>query len=407
MRAVRAKGAAPNPDGARSTTVVLALVVVVDSIFFAALAPMLPYFQDRLAVSEVALGVLSGAYAAGTLAGSFPAGWLLARWGCVRVITVGLALLCSASLVFAFADDLALLVAARFVQGLGGACSWIGALTWAVSIAAEDRRGRAIGNVMGVGFAGALLGPVAGTVAREYGLAWPFTAIAVLGSVLIWAVCRLPAPRNEGRHPPAAEARPGQALEAARRREVLCQGATLMFAAATVGGALYLVVPVRLDDLGGGGVVLGGAFLIAGALQAAGQRALGGITDSLGPRRPILGAFLIGSVLLIPVAMMSSLPAVVTMSVIAIVAFGIAYTPATSLLYQDVGDVGARGGFAAAIVNLTWAGGQAVGAMAAGLVSGTGSQRLAFFAIATLGMGAAIFVSLRVGRAASSQEPVC
>jgi MFS family permease len=73
---------------------------VVDSIFFAALAPMLPDYQTRMGVSEVALGVLSGAYAAGISLGSLPAGWLASRWGSVRLITIGLFLVGSASVAF-------------------------------------------------------------------------------------------------------------------------------------------------------------------------------------------------------------------------------------------------------------------------------------------------------------------
>jgi MFS family permease len=363
---------------------------------------MLPYYQAHLTVSGAALGVLSGAYAAGTLVGSLPAGWLAARWGPARITTVGLALLSSASLVFTFGDGLVVLVAARFAQGLGGACSWIGALTWVISIVPEDRRGRAIGTVMGFGFAGALLGPVVGTLAREFGLVWPFGGIAVIGFVLIWTVRRLPAPQGENA---SIQRSLKQGFNAVLGRGMFRQGAAVMFVAAFIEGALNLVVPIRLDQLGSSAVVLGAAFLIAGALQAGGQRAVGGIVDARGPRRPVLISFLTGSVLVTAVGVIDNLPVVVITSVIVIVAFGVSYTPATALLYRGVGDIGADPAFGAAIVNLTWAGGQAVGAIAAGVVSDTSANGVAFFVIAAVGFAAAALVALRVGRTAGHGAP--
>jgi MFS family permease len=58
---------------------------------------------------------------------------LASRLGAKVTVLLGLALLGASSLAFGFAHHILLLDAARFVQGIGGACLWAGALAWLVS----------------------------------------------------------------------------------------------------------------------------------------------------------------------------------------------------------------------------------------------------------------------------------
>src|SRR5919106_4376351 len=108
----------------------VATVVLVDTMFYSAITPLLPHYVDELGLSKTAAGVLSASYAAGTLLGSLPSGWLAARAGVRPTVLVGLGLLGGSSLVFAWADEVAILDAARFTQGIGGACAWTGGLAW-------------------------------------------------------------------------------------------------------------------------------------------------------------------------------------------------------------------------------------------------------------------------------------
>src|SRR5687767_13839947 len=100
--------------------------------FYAAVVPLLPTYQDDLGLSKAAAGVLSASYAAGTLTAAIPSGYLAARIGARRTLIVGMALLAVSSVAFGFANEVALLDAARFLQGVGGACSWAGGLAWLV-----------------------------------------------------------------------------------------------------------------------------------------------------------------------------------------------------------------------------------------------------------------------------------
>src|ERR1044072_5943469 len=99
-----------------------------DVAFFAAIAPLLPEYVDELGLTEAEAGILSAAYAAGTLLGSLPAGFVASRVGPRRTVIVGLLALGVSSVVFGFGNQIVLLDAARFTQGIAGALIWAGAL---------------------------------------------------------------------------------------------------------------------------------------------------------------------------------------------------------------------------------------------------------------------------------------
>ena len=133
MRVDCAERAARSLSAMRRLFPLVAAVVLVDTMFFAAVAPLLPHYSDELDLSKSAAGVLAAAYPAGTLVGALPSGWLAARVGVKPTVLLGLTLLAVTSLVFGFAKNVVMLDAARFAQGLGGACSWAGGLAWLVS----------------------------------------------------------------------------------------------------------------------------------------------------------------------------------------------------------------------------------------------------------------------------------
>src|SRR5919112_4887481 len=96
-------------------------IVLVDTIFYAALYPLVPYFQEEFGLSKSVVGVLSGAYGAGVLIGSVPGGFLASRSGVRLTALVGLILMSITSVMFALVDTTSLLVATRFIGGVAGA----------------------------------------------------------------------------------------------------------------------------------------------------------------------------------------------------------------------------------------------------------------------------------------------
>ena len=143
----------------------VAAVVLVDTMFFAAVAPLLPHYSDELDLSKTGAGILTAAYPAGTFVGALPAGWLATRWGVKPTLLLGLSMLGLASLGFAFAHTVVLLDTARFIQGVGGACMWSAGMAWLVSASPVERRGELIGAALSAAIVGVLLGPVLGGLA--------------------------------------------------------------------------------------------------------------------------------------------------------------------------------------------------------------------------------------------------
>ena len=118
-------------------------IVFVDTLFFAAISPLLPSFSDEFGLSKGGAGVLLAAYPAGTFIGALPGGWIAARAG---VQADGAARARADERLeprVRLRPERAVLDVARFVQGIGGAFSWAGALGWLIGAAPRERRGRA------------------------------------------------------------------------------------------------------------------------------------------------------------------------------------------------------------------------------------------------------------------------
>jgi len=370
-------------------------IVLVDMMFYAAITPLLPVYAERFSLSKTGAGVLAGAYAAGVLLGSLPSGWLAMRFGARRIVLLGLAMMSAASLGFAFGDGVVLLDAMRFLQGLGGACTWAGGMGWLLSQTPAGQRGQVIGTALSTAVGGLLLGPVLGTLARAIGPEVPFGAVAVLGGALAVAALRIEAPGVAGGGGVVGRA---AFVEAVAARGV-GGGMALVTIAALVFGAVEVLVPLQLDGLGAGGTLIGATFLAAAGLEVVAQLLTGRATDRVGRGRPLrIGlAGTLAFLLLLPLPQGA-------WALAAIVAIGCAVcgainTPAMALISDGVDRAGIDQALGFALVNVTWAGGQVVGAVAGGAVAGSTSDTAVYVGLAAL-CAVALAGAVREGRRA-------
>ncbi len=139
----------------RGLLALVSTIVLVDTIFYSAITPLLPFYSEQLGLDKGEAGLLGASYAIGTLVAAVPAGLVATRIGVRRTVLLGLALLGASSVVFGFARSLVLLDAARAVEGIGGAFSWAGALAWLVRAAPAERRGELLGSAMAAAIVGA------------------------------------------------------------------------------------------------------------------------------------------------------------------------------------------------------------------------------------------------------------
>jgi MFS family permease len=355
----------------------VAAVILVDTMFYAAIVPLLPEYSDELGLSKTAAGVLSASYGAGTLLAALPSGWLAARIGVRQSVLLGLGLLSAASLVFAFADDVVLLDAARFAQGIGGACAWTGGLAWLLAAGPAERRGELLGSVLAVAVAGILLGPVIGGGATVIGPEPVFCGVGALAAGLAVAVFATPgiAPRPV----PGG----GTVARAILTRPVI--GAFWLVALpSTLAGLVDVLAPLRLDELGATGIAVGAVFLIAAAIEATVSPSIGRLSDRRGRIVPIR----VGLVLAAIVAVVCSLPetvAVLGLAVVAVfLAMSLIWTPAMALLSDNAERAGLDLAFATALVSLAWAGGQVLGGSAVVSLADATSDGLAYALVASL-----------------------
>jgi len=355
----------------------IAAVILVDSVFYSAITPLLPEYSEDLGLSKSAAGLLSASYAGGTLIAALPGGWLAGRAGGRVTTLLGLTLLGATSVVFGFAEDIVVLDAARFLQGVGGACSWAGCLTWLISESPPERRGETIGAVLGVAVVGFLIGPALGAAATEVGTEVVFSGAAVLAAALaVWA---LATPEGH-REAPAS----WRTLAAALRRRPLASAVWLFTLPALFAGTLNVLVPLRMDDLGAGAVAIGAVFIAGSAAEAVMSPLLGRLSDLRGRWLP-LRAGLVGAgvtALLLPLPGTAWLLAGIMLSTVIALAFF--WAPAGAMLSEAAESAGLDQGLAFGVLNLAWAGGQVIGGGASGALADLTSDAVPYALLAAL-----------------------
>jgi MFS family permease len=362
----------------RRLLLLVGAIVFVDTMFFAALTPLLPHYVDEFGLGKAGAGVLQAMYPAGALVAGIPSGMAAARFGVKPTVLIGLSLLALTTVAFGLADSVWTLDLARFLQGVSSAFSWTGGLAWLVAAAPAGRRGRLIGSAFGAAIAGALFGPVVGAVASYTGTGPAFGAVAGLAVVLAAMAATTAAAAPERVQPLRA------LVDALRRNRKIQTGVWLTLLPALLFGTLSVLAPLRLSDLGWGAAGVGAVYLISAGLEAAWAPVLGRLSDVHG-RLPPLRAALASSAL---VALLLPWPAnawlLAGVVVCAGFAFGSFWTPAMSMVTDAAEESGLEYGYAFALINIAWAPGQAGGAAIGGAVASATTDAVPYLSLTVL-----------------------
>ena len=255
-------------------------MIFFDVAFFAAIAPLLPEYVDDLGLSKAQAGILSASYAAGTLAAALPAGFVASRFGPRRTVIAGLLLLGVSSLVFGLVDEIDLLDAARFVQGVAGALIWSGALTWL--IVSRARGEPRLGDRHRAGDRGRR-----GAARPGAGRRWRRRSAPARSSARSWSSprCSPSAPRAS---PTSTWSNASRCARSGNDAEPAGPSSAAIFVAipSVMFGAIEVLVPLRIDALGGGHGVIAAGFIAGAALEAILAPLAGRYSDRVGRRTP-------------------------------------------------------------------------------------------------------------------------
>ena len=361
----------------RRLLLLVGAIVFVDTMFFAALTPLLPQYAEELGLSKAGAGLLAASYALGALVGGIPGGISAARFGVRPTVLVGLTGMAITTVTFGFADSIWLLDTARFLQGVASSFSWTASLAWLVAAAPAERRGETIGAVMGAAIVGALFGPVLGGIASVTGTGPAFASVAVLASVLGVAAWRTPAYTPE--HP-----QPLSRLFGALRDRAIVASIWFVLVPALLFGALNVLGPLRLDVLGLSALAIGATWLVAASFEAALSPLIGRFSDRRGRIAP-LRVGLIGSA-----AATAVLPwidtgwALAAAIVLAACAFGSFWTPSMSMLADRAETIGLDYAYGFALINLAWAPGAAAGSALGGAAARATSDAAVYLTLSAL-----------------------
>ena len=353
-------------------------IVLVDTMFFAALTPLLPHYVHEFHFGKAGAGVLQAMYPAGALVAGIPGGIAATRFGVKPTVLIGLSLLALTTVAFGLADSVWTLDLARFLQGISSAFSWTGALTWLVAAAPAGRRGQLIGSAFGAAIAGALFGPVLGAIASFTGTGPAFGAVAGIALVLACAAAATSTPTPQRPQPLST------LVNALRRNRTIQTGVWLCLLPALCFGTLSVLAPLRLSALGWGAAAVGATYLVSAAFEAAWAPVLGRLSDRHGRMPPLFGALAASAL----VAFLLPWPRHALLLAFLIVCAGFAFasfwTPAMSLVTDAAEESGLEYGYAFALVNVAWAPGQAGGAAIGGALASATSDAVPYCALAAL-----------------------
>ena len=373
----------------------IAVVVFVDTMLYAALTPLLPHFAADLGLSKARAGVLVAAYAAGALIGGLPGGFAAARLGARRAVLVGLTGMGLTSVGFAFANSFGTLFAARLVQGMGSAFTWAGAFAWLLAAAPRERRGELLGSAMGAAVFGALFGPVVGAAAAIAGRALVFCALAGLSVVLaVWAIRLADAPPAE--QPSAA------ALARALRNRQFAGGLGLMALPSLLFGVLSVLGPLHLSSAGWGAAAIGAVWLVGAAFETVQAPLVGRLTDRRGAALPVRVALVVGGLTSLALAADSRPLVYAPLVVVAAMAYGVLFTPAFSLIANGAESAGLAQGMGFGLMNAAWAVGAVAGPAAGGAIANATGDWIPFLLAALLCAAALVVVRPRLDRERST-----
>ncbi len=275
----------------RTVIFLIGAVQFVNILDFMMVLPLGPFFAGPLGIPASRIGVIGGSYTAAAAVSGIACSFFLDRFDRRKALAAAIAGLVMATALGGFSVGFGSIVFARILAGLFGGPATSLSLSIVADVIPAERRGKALGAVMGSFSVAAVLGvPTGLELARWGGWRLPFFSVAALGLVLVpIAIALLPPLRG---HLAIADS--------ARRTVQLSIVATMV-----VMSSAFLVIPVitpyLVFNLRFPTRDLKWIYMIGGALSFVILRIIGALVDRYGSTR--LATF--GTVLFLLVSWLS------------------------------------------------------------------------------------------------------
>ena len=182
-------------DAAKKTVFVLSLIVFFVMLGIMMITPNIVEYANTLGADAFLAGVLVGALPAARVLLDLPASAFGKRFGNARMMRDGLAIIIVSSLGAAIAFNYYMLLAVRFLEGVGSALYVTSSLAALAKASPMEKRGRYMAIYVNMLLVGQIFGPAVGSlVVLQWGLRAPFVVYgicAAAGLVLVVTTLKL------------------------------------------------------------------------------------------------------------------------------------------------------------------------------------------------------------------------
>jgi len=323
-----------------------------DIVAYSVAVPVLPDLSRRLGASPTMIGLLFASFGVTLLTVSEPMGAVSDRIGRRAPLAGGLAALAAATLLFAFADSLPWLFAARLVQGAADAVTWVVGFALIADLYDSRERGRITGIVMmGTNFA-VMIGPTIGGWLYELGgVRLPFVAVAAMAAAALVLCFTIEIPPRRS----SVETVPIRTV--LRVPSIAACGLAVVAVASTI-SMLEPLLSLHLGMLGvtpgSIGTLYGAAAIVTTMLHPI----CGRLADRFGARRVTMVVLVLTAAMLPLLAQAWNFSSAVWLYMLAAGAAAFIITPSLAFMGEATSDAGVQSfGVSYGVYNLAWGAG--------------------------------------------------
>jgi len=291
-----------NSHGGMYQVVMLAISLSILQIGFGFVTPVFPIYITELGMGGIELGVLAASFALTRILLAGPLGGLSDRVGRKKVLVYSLLGFALANVIYAFAVEAVVMIAARALEGAVSAGFFPAANAFVSDMTTPKNRGTAMGYLSTGNMVGFVVGPVVGGVLAEFlGIRLPFIIAALaslLTMLLLYVLVQEPIKKTteDDRH------RPKVSFKEVLSKAYTAYGALGVAMFANMFAIGVLEVAFMLDAVarfGIGPLEIGGFFGVIGVFMIIGNIAFGKLSDIKGRKWLIVLGAVIGTISMI------------------------------------------------------------------------------------------------------------